>query len=114
MLPAYAADHWRNVPLSSAEYDSPGGENTVALPPWQSVQPSTTASFACIVLRSDFVWHDTQPADFLSGSSQLWNAGAGGVATYSRSTGSSSSLAHTNAQQNSRTVIPETMRNLLT
>ena len=51
------------------------------------------------------VWHETQPADFLSASSQLWKAGAAGAATYSRSTGSSSSLAQTNAQQNSSAVI---------
>ena len=35
--------------------------STVASPPWQSVQPSTTAGFACMVCRSVAVWQVTQP-----------------------------------------------------
>src|SRR5512146_2751256 len=51
--------------------------STAASPPWQSVQPSTTPGFWCIVWRSVAVWQLVQPADLRSASATDCDPGAG-------------------------------------
>jgi hypothetical protein len=51
------------------------------LPPWQSVQPSTTASLLCIVFWSVPTWQEVQPALFASAAAHSCDCGAGGART---------------------------------
>src|SRR5258706_7053006 len=70
---------------SAARYDLSSrfawlGFVTSAFPPWQSVQPSTTPGFWCIVWRSVSVWQLMQPRDFASASITPCRSGAGSEA----------------------------------
>src|SRR5262249_4421295 len=49
---------------------------TLASPPWQSVQPSTTAFEVCMLLASVSVWQLMQPALLRSAASRACFAGA--------------------------------------
>src|SRR6185437_16127096 len=59
--------------------DCHGGDAavTVASPPWQSTQPSTTAEDLCIEGASEAVWQLSQPTLFVCASASLSPAGAG-------------------------------------
>src|SRR4051812_17950758 len=63
------------------------------LPPWQSVQPSLTAGFKCIVVASVCVWHVRHPALLDCTDSSVWLEGDAGAVMYLRSTACSPSEA---------------------
>ena len=61
----------------------------LALPPWQSVQPSTTARLVCMVRRSVALWQEPQPALLALASSHVCVRGLGGASACAVATNSS-------------------------